>query len=183
MRYEPMYRWRARTPRGHEHSGGLANNMIEWLIDSVAKNGNLELATHPGPQHVADLQRRTLKQIGLWLEVNGEAIYATRPWHEGAPQAVSKEGFHARFTTKDDSLYAILFDWPHPQATFARLRAGEGTTIEMLGVPGEVRWEQSAEGLVVGRPHGGGPEGDETEVPCDHAFCYKITPRPEWVKK
>ena len=183
VRYEPMYRWRTRTPRGHEHSGGMVNNLIEWLVDSVAKNGNLELATHAGPQHVADLQRRTLQQIGLWLEVNGEAIFETRPWHDGVPQAVSKEGFHARFTTKDDSLYVTLFDWPHPQATFARLATQEGTTIQMLGVPGAVRWEQSPAGLVLGRPHGGGAEGDVTEIPCDHAFCYKITPRPAWKKK
>ncbi len=181
VRYEPLYRWRSRTPLGREHSRGITNNIIEWLVDSVSKNGNLEVVTHPGPTGVAALQKRTLLQIGLWLEVNGEAIYATRPWWEGNPQTVTSEGHHVRFTTKDGSLYAILLDWPWPQATFARLHAEPGTRVEMLGVFDTVDWQQTDKGLVLKRPAGSGSEGDETEIPCDHAFCFKISPVPTWV--
>ena len=180
IRYEPIYRWRTRTPHGHELSGGVVNNMIEWLADSVAKNGNLELAIHPGPPRVADLQRRTLQQIGLWLEVNGEAIYETRPWFDAKPQSRTVEGIHVRYTTKGDALYAILFDWPHPHATFPNLKAASGTEVRMLGVSAAIKWEQTDNGLELGLPPATHHTGDETEIPCDHAFVYRITPRPAW---
>ena len=180
VRYETIYRYRSRSPTGQ--SKGLANNMIEWLIDAVAKNGNLELATHPGPKHIVDLQTRSLKQMGLWLEVNGEAIYATRPWFDAKPQSRTAEGIHVRYTTKGDSLYAILFDWPERHAIFPNLKAAEGTEVRMLGVRSAIDWEQTDKGLMLHRPSGSSGSGDETEIPCDHAFVYKITPRPEWIE-
>ena len=180
VRYEPIYRWRSRAPRDVGSRSGIVNNTVEWLVDAAAKNGNLELATHPGPPHIAALQRRTLKQIGLWLEINGDAIYGTRPWFDGAPQDTTAEGIAVRYTTKPDALYAILLDWPHTQATFSRLKAGEGTTVRMLGVRAPIRWEQTGDGLVLHRPTGSFHSGDETEIPGDHAFCYEIKPRPAW---
>ena len=70
-----------------EKSEGLANNLVEWLADCTAKNGNLELAIFLGPPVVFDLEKRALRQLGIWLEVNREAIYDTCPWYEGKPQS------------------------------------------------------------------------------------------------
>ncbi len=63
--------------------------------------------------------RRCCCEIGRWLEVNGEGIYGTRPWHESGegPTQVLEGAFtdtkrtvftseDIRFTTKDGALYA-----------------------------------------------------------------------------
>ncbi len=164
-----------------EESGGQANNLIEWLIDCSAKNGNLEATIFLGPPELYDIQRRALLKMGLWLQVNGEAIYGTRPWYDGKPQSNTTDGIHIRYTTQDNSLYAILFKWPHRSPTFPNLRAAEGTTVSILGVQAPtIPWRQTSRGLNVNLPPQDMSSGKQPNVPCDHAYVYKMTPIPSW---
>ena len=181
MRYETVYRWRHRSPVSD--SAGLVNNLIEWLVDAASKNGNLDLAIHIEPE-LYKFEKRTLLQVGTWLEVNGEAIYETRPWYDGKPQSETTSGIHVRYTVKGDSLYAILFKWPGRPPTLPHLKAAAGTKCHMLGVEeSELAWKQTDEGLEINLPPGSGGSGFETEIPCDHAFTYRITPIPQWMSK
>lgn len=105
--------------------------VIKLLADVVSKNGNLLLNVPlRGDGTFDEKEFAILEEIKGWMNQNGEAIYATRPWHtfgEG-PIAQSSielnaqgfnEGAYAkateeeiRFTTKGDDLYAIALAWP-----------------------------------------------------------------------
>ena len=76
--------------------------LIHTLVDVVAKGGNLALNVGPMPDgrlpHPAVVRMR---EMGKWLKVNGEAIYATRP------MAPCRLGSWAFTQSKSGRRYAI----------------------------------------------------------------------------
>ena len=58
-----------------------AESIVWQLVDIVSKNGNLLLNIGPKSDGTIPEEAQTiLRQIGAWLNVNGDAIYGTRPW-------------------------------------------------------------------------------------------------------
>jgi alpha-L-fucosidase len=160
--------------------------VIANLADIVSKNGNLLLNIGLRPDGtIPDNQRETLEGVGRWLELNGEAIYGTRPWKtfgEGPTQVKSghfnepKSPFTARdvrFTTKGDTLYAIVLGWPGAGAetVIAALAAGETARpirrVELVASGASLAFRQEADGLRVTFP--AAPAGE-------HAFVLRLTP-------
>ena len=55
--------------------------VIESIADVVSKNGNYLMNIGPKADGTFDERAKSvLKQVGVWLKTNGEAIYATRPF-------------------------------------------------------------------------------------------------------
>ena len=58
-----------------------ARSIIELLVDYMSKNGNLLLNVELLPDGtIPPKQIRLLDEIGDWVNLNQEAIYASRPW-------------------------------------------------------------------------------------------------------
>lgn len=81
--------------------------LIHSFVDIVSKNGNLLLNVGPTAEGVIPaMQRERLEALGRWLDVNGEAIFDSRPWHTA--EGTADGGPEVRFTTRSDALYATL---------------------------------------------------------------------------
>ncbi|WP_200824931.1 alpha-L-fucosidase [Nonomuraea solani] len=80
--------------------------LVRMLVDSVAKGGNLLLNVGPdGRGQIDPRARRTLADIGAWMELNSRSIYGCGPSEFAAPP-------DCRYTQRGDRLYLHLFAWP-----------------------------------------------------------------------
>jgi alpha-L-fucosidase len=132
---------------------------IELLVETRAKGGNMLLNIGPMPDGAIPVeQENILREIGLWLFVNGEAIYGVRPW------VVANEG-NVWFTRRKDTstVYAVVTGEPWPwgerrEIALSSVRAGAATRVSVLGqndlvleyqpdVAPETRWRQDGDRL------------------------------------
>src|SRR5262249_35717290 len=129
-----------------------------------------------------------LSGITDWMAVNGEAIYATRPWkisgqtgpiappsqdasfNESKRRALTAQD--VRFTRKGETLYAFLMGWPEKQAVIPQLSAkslhapGKIENVALLGFPGKVKWSRDDSALNIALPD---------RKPCEHAIAFRIS--------
>jgi len=159
------------------------NMVIDKLVDIVSKNGNLLLNVPIKADGTLDEKTtQVLKGMGAWLDINGEAIYGTRPWYmfgEGPTNEIDHRAQKSpytkrdiRFTTKDDDLYAIVLDWPGKgreitiqNITLMNSRIAPVKSLKMLGSNEIIKWEQSPDGLKIITPQ---------VKPCENAYVFKI---------
>ena len=163
--------------------------IIPMLADIVSKNGNLMLSVPVrGDGTIDQYEVRFLDQIGGWLKVNGESIYATRPWkvfgegppredtavHLGTGEVIEKKvrplgAEDIRFTKSKDGkfLYAIVCGIPKKDLLIKSLgaEAGRVASVELLGHTGKLSWSQNSDGLSI-------PIVDKW--PCPYAVAFKI---------
>ena len=115
------------------HGYKSAASVVRMLADIVSKNGNLMLSVPLQRDGQPDADEiKIISEIGAWMKINGEAIYATRPWKTfgegpstvvadkgqfGGQKDVQKKPFTAediRFTQSKDGkiFYAIVLEIP-----------------------------------------------------------------------
>ena len=103
------------------------DTLIRNLVDIASKGGNYLLNVGPDASGVIPApEAERLREIGKWLDVNGESIYATGPTPfsgdhgsysttektvgEGKPKWVPKWDWRA--TTGKGKVYVHVFEWP-----------------------------------------------------------------------
>jgi alpha-L-fucosidase len=125
------------------------NDLIEKLVDIVSKGGNYLLNIGPAPDGTLDTEAYDrLEKIGQWMKVNGEAIYATRPFE------VFSQGDRIRFTRSKDNetLYVFLFDFPEEPVRIERAGSRDVGRVTLMANQRSLRFEKKGEDLEVSIP-------------------------------
>jgi alpha-L-fucosidase len=167
------------------------STVIHMLADIVSKNGNLQLSIPVrGDGTIDELEVAFLEAMAAWMDINSEAIFGTRPWsvYGQGPSTVAStqpmagnfnEGKRkplgaddVRFTTRGDTLYAIMMGWPAGESlTLTSLGTGSPHYpgdlggVTMLGSTQKLKWERTGGGLSITLP--ATPVGK-------HAYVLKI---------
>ena len=172
------------------HSG---RELIFILVDTVSRGGNLLLDIGPrGDGAIPVIMEQRLREIGDWLKINGESIYATRPWKStrqwiagDIPKveynkeyssaydvnrliekaAAGKASIEAFFTTKGDSLYAILPQWSGHNLVIKNVE--NARSVSLLGSEAPLKFRPSKAGLSI----------ELSELPAE------LRAQPAWVLK
>jgi alpha-L-fucosidase len=104
-----------------------------------------------------------LQEIGSWLNVNGEAIYASNKW------STVNEG-NVYYTVANETLYAIVTGaYPTPSLVLAEPITTQETVVTLVGY-GQVSWMQTEAGVVI-QP----PILTIDELPCRYAYTFALT--------
>ena len=174
-----------------QHRYKSVGAVVKMLVNIVSKNGNLMLNIPVRGDGSLDSDEVTfLKGLAKWMDINGEGIFATRPWKvygEGPPAVSSgmfnegKQQFGAqdiRFTqTKDGrTLYAFFLGWPKDgKLTIRSLKQRDGGEpalldktigkLTLLGSGEKIQWSRDAGGLHVTLP---------ATAPCEGACALKL---------
>jgi alpha-L-fucosidase len=142
--------------------------VLESLIDIVAKGGNFQVGFGPDPNGKWPKETTDrLAYVGDWLKVNGECIYATRPYLR------YREGKDLRFTRSKDKrfVYAISLKWPGESLSTKLVRPKPGSPIRLLGLDRDLSWHQDADSLTIELPK---ELEDPNKRPCQQAYAFKV---------
>ncbi len=169
--------------------------LVLMLIDIVSRGGNLLLDIGPRADGgIPVVMEERLKQIGEWLNPNGESIYGThslpRPaqWSAGAVPHVEQKDFmseyniskmvdhpppgyahiEAFFTAKNEIVYAILPHWPDGDFILNEFTAAPDAKITLLET---------------GDPIASHAEGKQITIKLPSALRWRIPSRPAYVLK
>ncbi|HEX4032630.1 MAG TPA: alpha-L-fucosidase [Terracidiphilus sp.] len=182
---------RALYEKDGEYGGYLPpRDVIHWMIDTVSKNGTFILNVPGKPDGTIDSKEiAVLDGVTAWMQVNGEAIYETRPWkiYGEGPHAVKSGSFQGnsisalgsedvRFTRNKANtvVYALVLGWPtkpvvvRALGTSAATNPGKIAHVELIGTEQKLKWKQSADSLRVELP-------DRYRPASDYAAALKVT--------
>jgi len=130
-----------------------ADQIVSLLVKIVSRGGNLLMNIGPGPNGDWDpVAYDRLKQIGDWMQINGEGIYnstSVAPYSEG----------NIYYTKSDHSntIYAFVLadkdvvNLPG-QLHFHLQDVGKVKKIRLLGVPHKLKWTANDDELVINIP-------------------------------
>jgi alpha-L-fucosidase len=169
--------------------------MIRYIIEAIARDGNAALCVSMLPDGSLDEgSQKMLKEVGVWMRRNGEAVYGSRAWTipgegemidgklkmlpGGALQRKHAEfKFDAqdmRFTIgKNSSLYVFCMNVPSPGSSVKIKSLGKNakyytkpiTSVKLLGYNGKLKWKQEVDGVTITCPK---------EMPYETSIVFKI---------
>jgi alpha-L-fucosidase len=136
--------WHYMTGAGYTGAASL----VTTLMQNVSRNGSLLLnLTQHGRGSLDSQCTKIAQDIGAWLKVNGEAVYASRPFEAWGDSTVI-------YTRAKGNVYATLLGWNGAAVTLSALKSGGATLgtiskVELLGSTVEMTFSQSSQGLTV----------------------------------
>lgn len=106
-----------------------ADALIKMLVDLVSKGSNFLLNIGPTADgRIPVIMEERLRQLGKWLRVNGEGIYASRKYQESHDENI-------KYTKSKDgkTVFAFLHSYPFGKVTFSDVPYRENMKLTLFG--------------------------------------------------
>ncbi|XP_060576254.1 alpha-L-fucosidase-like [Ruditapes philippinarum] len=143
------------------------------LVSPCSCGGNMLLNVGPRKDGIIDpLMQERLQQMGEWMNLNGEAIYGTRPWTY-QNDSVNPDVWYTNKTTNGVTVvYAISLVWPnngslHIASPFPSVST---TVVSLLGYENKLSWSLAyPKGMIIELP-----KLAPSQVPGQWAWVFKL---------
>lgn len=180
--------------KNYDHNWKTTADLVQKLVDIASKGGNFLLNVGPTAEGIIpEPSVERLREVGQWMQINGEAVYETRLWNPNAEYDPAAEAVafgpgpeekpipenapintrkgSIRYTLRKNTLYAIFFNWPDDnRLTFKELALGRTSNeigrVALLGSSQDIKWHRNEKGLTVHLPG---------VKPYKHAHVIKIS--------
>jgi alpha-L-fucosidase len=140
----------------HDHYKSTTK-LVQLLVKIVSRGGNFLLNVGPSPDgDWDDTAYARLKEIGTWLDVNGEGIYSSRtiyPWSSGnvyLTQAKDSSAVYA-FVLGEGENRDIS---PAAEIVIEKFTAKPKSIVTILGRKGRLKWRQEGKKMIIEVPPG-----------------------------
>jgi alpha-L-fucosidase len=159
--------------------------LVNEVVATVARNGNILINVGPAADGtISPIFVDRLLGLGQWLQVNGQAVYGSRPWKV----CDQDENLNVYYTRDDELLYAFLTQWPSDnEVPLMCPDVSENTKAFLLGVKDNHRhalqvvdtnWSEDATAhsstnqaaITIKLPN-----LNPDEVPCDYVWVIAMT--------
>ncbi len=125
--------------------------LIHTLIEIVSKGGNLLLNIGPTADgRIPVIMQQRLVDIGNWLNINGEAIYGTRPVTQKIE--VAKPVQQVFFTQKNDKIFVILTAWPYNDVVIKNIDLDKNVNVKLFGFSKDINYSYKSKTLRISPP-------------------------------
>jgi len=130
-----------------------AQQIVQLLIKIVSRGGNFLMNIGPGPDGDWDPEAyKRLAEIGKWIKVNGEGIYASKavaPYSAGDiffTQSKDAKTEYAFLLSKEDNV-SLSSTLTIPTANTAKVKS-----VTLLGAKQKLKWKQQGGDILVSVP-------------------------------
>ncbi|XP_012144030.1 alpha-L-fucosidase isoform X1 [Megachile rotundata] len=126
--------------------------LVKELVITVSCGGNLLMNVGPTKDGIiSPIFEERLRGMGDWLEINGEAIYNTKPW-KTQNDTLNNNVWYTSSKDKE-YVYALILEWPTDGILhLGSLVVPTYSQIYLLGSKNSIKWEQDNEKLSVFLP-------------------------------
>jgi len=127
-----------------------AQTLIQILCDIASKGGNYLLNVGPKPDgNFPEPSIQSLKTIGEWMKINGEAIYSTQK----SPLPALNWGRCTQKQTKRNTiLYLSIFNWPKDGKLLVPAFKNKILSVKMLANGESCNTKQTLNGIEISLP-------------------------------
>ncbi|KAK6176155.1 hypothetical protein SNE40_014491 [Patella caerulea] len=142
--------------------------LLATFAETVSFGGNMLMNIGPTKEGtIVPIFEERLRQMGQWLNVNGEGIRGTKPWSKQNDTLTSG----IWYTKKVDAVYAIVLTWPTDILSLAAPIPSSSTTVSLLGYTEKFQWTR--------RPSSGIdiqiPPIPFNKMPCKWTWIFKLS--------
>ncbi len=142
-----------------------SEELVHILINKVARGGNLLLNIGPTADgRIPEIMQQRLADMGVWLNVNGDAIYNTRKYNKAG--IINKETT-TYYTTKGKDLYVICTKFPTQDIVIENI--DKPINVTMLGLKAGVKTAFKNNKLIISIP-----TITPANNPCNYAWVFKL---------